>query len=222
MTLVLLSTEDATGGGLQRIVVKAAQAQRAQRSRPPLKFPAKHSTVNGNAALLADCEKYPKRRRSLATPFDHVVYIMDARRAWEVVPGAERPQPGHLQEGLAVLERQSVSYMEKKARGTLDDPEWTFLRPGFHAHLLVWERESLILPVMSHFRLGEDVIDVVNEHKACEVLEDRSRRHARYGYSKANAGALYLDEIAESAELRQRVLDSNESLQRIVTTLVEM
>jgi len=218
---VLIAAEDRTGGGLQQIIAKAVQARRAELGKPLLRFPPKHASLNGNAQLLADCEKYPQRRRNLPTPYDHVVYIMDARRSWGLVPGAAKPSPGRLEEGLAELERVVVASMEARARGMLNASAWAYLRPGFHAHVLVWERESLILPVLSHFSLGADIPEPAREMQAAEILTERARPSG-YGYSKADAGARFLNRIAENAELRDKVIQSNASLHRIIQALVDL
>jgi hypothetical protein len=220
VTFVLIAAEDRTGGGLQQIIVKAVQARRAQDKKPLLRFPPKHASLNGNAQLLADCEKYPLRRRK-PVPYDHVVYVMDARAAWDVVPGAVRPSQERLDEGLAKLERVVVRHMEARARGALDDATWDYLQPGFHAHLLLWERESLILPVLSHFGFGPDIPDVLHEQHATERVIERTRPSG-YGYSKPDAGARFLNAIAGDAALRDKVVQSNTSLQRIIQTLVDL
>src|SRR4051812_34914873 len=217
---VLISAEDRTGGGLQQIIVKAVQARRTQIGKPLLRFPPRHATLNGNAQLLADCEKYPLRRRK-PVPYDHVVYVMDARAAWDVVPGAARPSQERLEEGLAELERVVTAHMEARARGALDETAWAYLRPGFHAHLLVWERESLILPVLSHFNLGPDVPETIRQQRATEILVERTKPSG-YGYSKPDAGARFLSKIADDSQLRDKVIQSNASLQRIIQSLVEL
>jgi hypothetical protein len=220
VTFVLISAEDKTGGGLQQIIVKEVQARRTQLQRPLLRFPRKPGTLNGNGELLKDCGKYQLRRKKPG-PYDHVVYVMDARAAWDVVPGATRPAMERLEEGLAELERVAVAHMEARARGQLDDAAWAYLRPGFHAHLLIWERESLILPVLSRFDLGDDVLEPVRELHATEVLVERTKPSG-LGYSKPNDGRRLLGKIAESADLRNKVIQSNASLKRIIQTLVDL
>jgi hypothetical protein len=220
VTYVLIAAEDRTGRGLEQIVVKATQARRRQLDKPPLRFPDKHASLNGNTELLKDCAKYRFRRRYQQSPFDHVVYIMDARRSWNLV-GAKRPSPERLEDDLVELERSITACMEAKAREGLKDSEWDYIRSGFHAHMLVWERESLILPVLSHFNLGPDVTEPVRVMQAAETLVERSGSK-RFGYSKRDDGRRLLGAIAESAPLRDKVIQSNPSLQRIIQALVDL
>jgi hypothetical protein len=112
--------------------------------------------------------------------------------------------------------------MTRLAQGTRQDLEWKNIRAGFHAHVLVWERESLILPVADRLGLGASVSDVYAIRGAAEVVKEGFRRVKTRGYSKALDGREYLQRIAQDEALRATVLSSNASLRGMVEDLVAL
>lgn len=112
--------------------------------------------------------------------------------------------------------------MAELARGSRTEAQWKEIDAGFHAHVLVWERESLILPVADRLRLGEAIQDVYDERQAFETVRERFRLFRRLGYSKSSEGISLLEEVARSKELREIVLTSNPSLRAIVEDLASL
>jgi hypothetical protein len=220
VTSVHLVTEDRTGGGLAAVIHQAASYKRERSGKPPLRFSRKPSTVNGNAELLKQCEKYDLFRFKYSPRYTHVFYIIDARNAWDLPQLAvQAPQPPYEQSLPTFIEGTRRS-MARIARGIRSDQEWEKIRDGFHAHVLVWERESLILPVADRLGLGESVLAVYSARRAAESVEERFRNLGRgRGYNKAIDGPEYLQRIAHSEELRSIVLDANPSLCAIVEEL---
>lgn len=218
---VHLVTEDRTGGGLAAVIRQAASHKRERSGKPLLQFSRRPSTVNGNAELLKQCEKYDLFRFKYSPRYAHVFYIIDARNAWDLPQLAvQAPQQPYGQSLPAFIEGTRRS-MARIARGARPDQEWEKIRDGFHAHVLVWERESLILPVADRLGLGEPVQDVYSARRAAESVEERFRNLGRgRGYNKAIDGPEFLQRIAYSEELRTIVLEANPSLSTIVEELV--
>ncbi|WNG32507.1 hypothetical protein F0U61_01945 [Archangium violaceum] len=222
VTSVHIITEDKTGGGLEAIIRAEAQYQRQRAGRQPLRFPGTRGSINGNSQLLDQCRKYERFRFNYKPRIEHVFYVMDARNAWDLkqlgvqVPRApyEQSLPAFIatiQEGMATL-----------ARGSRTEQEWEKVRGGFHPHVLVWERESLILPVADRLGLGEPLPDVYAERGAADIVTDRFRRVKNRGYSKSIDGPEYLTRIAQDERLRAIVLASNASLRDIVEDLASL
>lgn len=185
-----------------------------------MQFSRKPSTVNGNAELLKQCEKYELFRFKYSPRYSHVFYIIDARNAWDLPQLAvEAPEPPYGK-NLPVFIESTRRSMARIARGARSDQEWEKIRDGFHAHVLVWERESLILSVADRLDLGEPVVDVYSARKAAESVKERFSNLGRgRGYNKAIDGPEYLQRIANSEELRAIVLEANPSLCAIVNDL---
>jgi hypothetical protein len=220
VTSVHLVTEDRTGGGLAVVLQAAATHKRRQSGRERLQFSRKPSTVNGNAELLKQCEKYDLFRFKYSPEYDHVFYVIDARNAWDLPQlGVQAPNPPYDQ-SMPGFMASICKRMAEIARGRRTDQQWADIQSGFHAHVLVWERESLILPVADRLGLGEAVKDIYIERRAAESVGVLFRsRGQRRKYDKAIDGPDYLQRIAESEELRAIVLESNPSLRAIVEEL---
>ncbi|WP_152621966.1 hypothetical protein [Archangium violaceum] len=93
MTRVHLVTEDRTGGGLAAVLHAEAEHQRRLCGKARLQF-SRPSTVNGNAELLKQCEKYELFRFNYSPRCDHVFYVIDARNAWDLPQlGVQAPPP---------------------------------------------------------------------------------------------------------------------------------
>ena len=223
MTSVHLVTEDRTGGGLAAVLREAAAHKRRQSGRARLEFSRKPSTVNGNAELLRQCEKYDLFRFEYSPRYEHVFYVIDARNAWDLSRlGVQAPQPPYDQ-SLPAFIAGIREKMVEIARGSRTEQQWEPIRSGFHAHVLVWERESLILAVAGQLGLGESVRDIYNERRAAESVGVRFRNLGnRRKYDKAIDGPEYLQLIAESEELRAIVLETNPSLRAIVEELASL
>ncbi len=223
VTSVHLVTEDRTGGGLAAVVQQAASHERERSGKAPLQFSRRPSTVNGNAELLKQCEKYEFFRFKYSPRYAHVFYVIDARNAWDLPQLAvQAPQPPYEQ-SLPVFIEGTRKSMARIARGARSDQEWEKIRDGFHAHVLVWERESLILPVADRLGLGGPVQDVYSARRAAEAVEERFRSLRRgRGYNKAIDGPEYLQRIAYSEELRSIVLEANPSLCAMVEELASL
>ncbi len=224
MTNVHLITEDRTGGGLEALLKAEAQSRRAQQGRPPLHFARKSGSVNGNAALLSQCGKYENFRFNYAPRMDHVFYVIDARNAWDLPPlGGQTPQPPYEHSLPPFIQtiREKMALLARAPSWTAQ--EWEELRAGFHAHVLVWERESLILPVADKLGLGEAVTDVYAERRAAEAVDERFRRiRKNLKYQKPVQGLQYLQRIAQDLVLREAVVASNASLRAIIDDLVSL
>lgn len=223
MTSVHLVTEDRTGGGLAIVIRQAASHKRRQRGRPPLQFSRRPSTVNGNAELLKQCEKYELFRFKYSPRYSHVFYVIDARNAWDLPQlGVQAPLPPYKQ-NLPAFIAGTRKGMARIARGAKSEQQWEEIRDGFHAHVLVWERESLILSVADRLGLGEPVEEIYDERRAAESVDARFRKLGkRRGYDKAIDGPEYLQRIAYSEELCAVVLETNPSLSAIVEELVTL
>jgi hypothetical protein len=221
--IIQLVTEDRTGSGLEQFLKAEAQSRWSQAGKTQLlRFARGRGDVNGNARLLEQCEKYELFRFRYRPRVDHVFYIIDARNAWDLKKlGVQVPQRPYDQ-SLPVFIEAVRKRMAELARGPRTEPQWKDIEDGFHAHVLVWERESLILPVADRLRLGEAVRDVYDERQAFETVRERFRLFRRLGYSKSSEGISLLEEVARSKELREIVLASNPSLRAIVEDLTSL
>ncbi|HEX8700623.1 MAG TPA: hypothetical protein VF815_17365 [Myxococcaceae bacterium] len=222
MIRVHLITEDRTGGGLDEVVQACVQAQRAESGKGPLGFSRMKGNVDGAAQLLKQCEKYELYRFNYSPRFDHVFYVIDARNAWRLPQlGVSAPEPPLSQSLPSFLDKMKKG-MEAIGRGLRTQDEWARIAEGFHPHVLVWERESLILPVADRLGLGDAVHDVYGERQAAENLSQRLRRLRNRKYDKAIHGPQFLGQIARDASLRAVVLDSNPSLRALVHEMVAL
>jgi hypothetical protein len=223
VTLVHLMTEDRTGGGLEAILRAEAQERWAQAGKGHLKFSSKSGTVNGNAQLLDQCRKYELFRFRYKPRLDHVFYVIDARNAWDLpqlrVTAPQPPYEESLPGFITTVRRE----MGKLARAQWTEVQWEEHGSGFHAHVLVWERESLILPVADRLDLGAPVRDTYAERSAAEAVTALfNQAGKRRAYSKAADGKRLLEQIARDAALRAVVLASNSSLRAIVEELASL
>ena len=223
MTRVHIITEDKTGGGLEAIIKQEVAHQRMSKELAPLEFSKLRGTVNGNAELLKQCGKYELFRFRYTPRFDHVFYVIDARNAWNLEQlGVEAPQPPY-EKSLPPFCDAIRKRMESLAKVGQTDEQWQRIRSGFHAHVLVWERESLILPVADQLGLGPAVADVYADRKATEFVQHRFEQTGKKrAYSKATDGKQFLDRIAYTEGLRTSVVSTNASLQAIVDELVSL
>ncbi|KFA93612.1 hypothetical protein Q664_07535 [Archangium violaceum Cb vi76] len=115
------------------------------------------------------------------------------------------------------------SRMAGIARGSRTEQQWAGIHEGFHAHVLVWERESLILPVADRLGLGKAVMDVYSARRAAEAVGELFRGLGkRRKYDKAIDGPEFLQRIADDIQLRTIVIESNPSLRSIVEELVSL
>lgn len=220
MTSVHLLTEDKTGGGLAAVIRSAASQQRQQLGKAPLHFSGRPSKLNGNAELLKHCGMY-ESYRFRSPRYDHVFYVIDARNVWDLL-GLKAPQPPYSQ-SLPAFVSTIRGKMAALACGQRTEQQWAEIERGFHAHVLVWERESLILPVADRLGLGEAVLDVYAERQAAEVVDVRFRGPGRRKkYDKAIDGPELLGRIARDREMLSIVLTSNPSLRAIVEDLVSL
>ncbi|WP_309888429.1 hypothetical protein [Archangium sp.] len=223
MTSVHIITEDKTGGGLEAIIKAEVAHQRMLKDLEPLEFSKVRGTVNGNAELLKQCEKYELFRFRYPKRFDHVLYVIDARNAWKLkqlgVAAPQQPYENSLPPFCDAI-REKLELLAKAER---TDEQWQPIRSGFHAHVLVWERESLILPVADQLGLGPAVADVYADRGAAESVTHRFEQTGKKrAYSKATDGKQFLDRIAYTEGLRTTVVGSNPSLQAIVDELVAL
>jgi hypothetical protein len=227
MTRVKLLCEDRTGRGLFQVIEKATQAARAAAGKAPLGFPRTRNLglMAGNTKLLEQCAKYTEFRFRSSPPWDHVVYVIDAYRLWDVsAVGIQAPLPNEdmdaYLDGLTVKARAE---MERRARGSQPADEWLRIADGFHAHVLVWERESLMLPVSDALGLGPPPPDLRSVRHAADWIDKRHQARAKgRSYEKAIQGPELLEQIANSSALRDRVLAQVQSLRAIVDSLVDL
>ncbi len=222
MIRVHLITEDRTGGGLDDLVRACVQARRAQEGREPLGFPRFKGNVDGAGQLLKECEKYELFRFNYTPRFDHVFYILDARNAWRLPQLAVRAPEPPLEHSLPRFFEGVKSGMTGIARGRRSAEEWSGISSGFHPHVLVWERESLILPVADRLGFGEAVSDVYEKRQAAELVDAMFRPVRHLKYSKAIHGTELLGRIAREPALRAIVLDSNPSLREVVDAMAAL
>jgi hypothetical protein len=219
---VRLITEDRTGGGLDEVVQACVQARRAQEGREPLGFPRKPGNVDGAAQLLKECTKYELYRFHHSPRSDHVFYVLDARNVWDLKQLGVTPPLPPLAQSLAPLLEGVKQGMIAMARERRTDDQWARISEGFHPHVLVWERESLILPVADRLGLGDAVANVYGARQAFEAVTELHRRTRRLKYSKAIHGPQYLKQIAHDASMRSTVLASNPSLRALVEELAAL
>lgn len=223
MTNVHLVTEDRTGGGLALFLRAAAEHLRQQQGRARLEFSRKPSTVNGNAELLKQCANYERFRFDYRPCYEHVFYVMDARNAWDLPQLGVQAPSSPYRDNLPGFMKAIRLKLEHLAQNERTPEQWAKIRGGFHAHVLVWERESLILPVADKLGLGEAVPDVYAERRAAEAVTHKFRHSGlKRKYDKAIDGPEYLKRIAQNEQLRATVLASNPSLQAIVDDLASL
>ncbi len=211
LTRVRILTEDKTGGGHEAIIKAAVNGKRKELGKSALAIDPNNGFAASNSDLLKKCKGY-RLLRSTGNRYHHVVYVVDARRSWEVCK-LEKPLAPYSVESLATLIEQVRAHMRNLAQS--EAPEWAELESGFHSHVLVWERESLMLPVAEQLGLGASLHDVYAEMQAFEWVRQRHQR-----YAKGLHGRPLLTMIAQSPELRALVLQSNSSLKAIVEDLV--
>lgn len=222
MTSVLIITEDKTGGGLEAVLRAEAQQRRQSRGRTPLHF-LQRFTVNGNAQLLEQCRKYENLRFNYKPRIDHVFCVIDARNAWNLPQlGVQAPREPYDQ-ALPPFIASIQESMRTLARGGKPEEQWpSRLRDGFHPHVLVWERETLILPVTDRLGLGEPLPDVCARRDAADIVKVRFGQVKTRGYAKSTDGREYLGRIAQEEPLRSIVFESNRYLRDIVEDLASL
>lgn len=223
MIRVNVLCEDRTGGGLAAVLQSASNRRRAADGRAPLVF-ARPGTVLNNYKLIEKCAGYDLLRFRTEPRFDHVYYVVDAKQLWDVsVLGLVPPQPSESASEFLVRARNAAgSAMTSRARGARDDAQWSEIAAGFHPCVLMWERESLILPVADVLGLGDPEPSSDDVRGADGWVESRFKKHLREKYNKATDGIRLLKRVADSAELTDRVLRANASLLEIVTSMVEL
>lgn len=223
VTSVHIITEDKTGGGLEAIIKAEVAHQRLLKELEPLEFSKSRGTVNGNAELLKQCLKYELFRFRYTPRIDHVLYVIDARNAWALEQlGVQAPRQPY-EKSLPSFCEAIRKKMESIAKAERTDEQWQRIRSGFHAHVLVWERESLILPVADQLGLGQAVADVYAERRAAESVAHRFQQTGKKrAYGKATDGKKFLDRIAWNEGLRTIVVGTNTSLKAIVDELVSL
>ena len=222
MTRVHFIAEDKTGGGLEAVLRAEANHRRALRGVAPLDFPRKPTSINGNAELLKQCAKYELYRFHYSPRIDHVFYVIDARNAWDLRQlRVQAPSPPYT-DSLAPFIAEVRTGMSRLAQGDKPNAEWARSSAGFHAHVLVWERESLLLPVLTQLGLGEPIADVCARRDAADIVKERFKRGATRAYGKGIDGPRYLSQIARDEGLRRVVFESNPYLQDIVEDLTAL
>ncbi len=224
MIRVNVLCEDRTGGGLAAVLQSAANRRRAAEGKPRLAF-APPGTVHNNYKLIERCLGYELLRFRTEPRFDHVYYIVDAKNLWDVgLLGLSPPQPQESPSDFLVRARDAARRaMTSRARGDhRSDHEWARISAGFHSCVLMWERESLILPVADELGLGDPEGNPDDVRGADGWVERRFRLHLKQKYSKAIDGKRLLTRIADSPDLFERVLRSNASLREIVSSMVAL
>lgn len=211
---VLILTEDKTGGGLEAFIKKAVNARRTR----PLAITLGSGWVRTNADLLKRCRAYSTERFTRARP-RHVVYVLDARNCWRLCQ-VEEPRPPHTVQSLEPHLARVRAHMTRLAQEGATN--WREIADGFHPHVLVWERESLMLPVADGIGLGDPEPDVYGTHGASDWVKRRFDMPGRQGYAKSVQGNLLLMDIVKNDDLMDRVLASNPSLRAIVDDLVRI
>lgn len=209
--LIDIYGEDRTGGGLQALLVAAAQARRDELGTPRLRVPQTYGTAKNNERLLRECEKYELRRFHSSVRFDHIFYVIDARNADHLMVLPSNDLPGYCD--------QLRGEMQRRARGKQTDPSWEGMKAGFHAHVLVWERESLILPVADALGLGKPHPNPHEHRQAAEWVDQRFRDTHGVKYAKGIDGLTLLSRIARDPALRDRVIAGNPSVAAMVEDL---
>jgi hypothetical protein len=112
--------------------------------------------------------------------------------------------------------------MLQLAEHASDAKYWAQFSGTCHCHLLVWERESIVLPVADRLDLGASEGDVFGVMNAAEWLRQRWLTHRNSGFSKALSTRGLLDTIAQQDELRSVAVACNSSLRAIVDGLVDL
>jgi hypothetical protein len=225
MIRVNLFCEDRTGTGLFRVIEKAVQTARSAEGKAPLTFPRRPGTIESNTKLLKQCSKYAWHRFQAAPGWDHIVYVIDAYRLWDVDEIDIDPPPqqsARMSSYLAKLIAKARAVMERRARDTSSDEEWQSISGGFHPHVLVWERESLMLPVSEALGLGPPPPDPQAERHAAGWVSKRHQEYRRGPYEKSVQGPTFLEQIATAHHLRDRVLAHTPSLAAVVDELVAL
>ncbi len=223
MIRVNVLCEDRTGGGLAALLQSAANRLRAAAGKPRLAF-APPGTVHNNYKLIekfSECELLRFRRDPRS---DHVYYVIDAKNLWDIsLMKLLPPQPQEPPSDFLVRARDAAGReMTSRARGDhRSDDEWARISAGFHPCVLMWERESLILPVADGLGLGDPEVDTDHVSGASGWVERRFRNLSKR-YSKAVHGKVLLTKIAESPDLTDRVLRCNASLRDIVSSMVAL
>ncbi len=219
MIRVSLLCEDRTGGGLAEVLQRAANAARSTAGKPPIAFgPA--GTLLNNHELIRRCRAYDLLRFRTSPAADHVYYVVDAKRLWDLkFLHLTAPAPGESPlDFLRRAEEAACRAMIREARSDRGEEEWLTIATGFHPHVLLWERESLIVAVSDAVNLGPpDDADKVRNADAW--VGQRFRQHRNAKYVKGRDGILLLREIAASAELRDRILHANASVRAIVDSM---
>jgi len=223
VTRVNVLCEDRTGGGLAAVLQSASNRRRAAEGKSRLSF-APPGTVLNNHKLIDKCAGYDLLRFRSQPRFDHVYYVVDAKQLWDVdAVGLVPPQPNEpAPEFLARAQKAAYGAMSSRARGARDDVQWAEISAGFHPCVLMWERESLILPVADALGLGVPELSSDEVRRADGWVDNRFKQHLKGKYNKATDGIRLLKRIAESNELTERVLRANASLLEIVTSMVEL
>lgn len=223
MTRVNVLCEDRTGGGLAAVLQSAANQRRAAAGKAPLEF-ARPGTVLNNHALIEKCRGYDLLRFRAEPRSDHIYYVVDAKRLWDVKSlELDAPQPNESAADFLVRSRHAAHrVMTSHARGNRSDVQWAEISSGFHPCVLFWERESLILPVADAFGLGEPEINPDSVRAADGWVGDRFKRYGQGKYNKATDGIRLLRRIAYTPELMERVLNANASLREIVSSMVAL
>ena len=212
MIRVDLYCEDKTGTGLGELIRRCV----FDGFKARLHIPNMMGRVHGANELLRQCEKF----QNLVGGGRHVVYIIDGYAAWDLglaglsprVP--PEPLDSYADKLVAVLKTE----MERRASGgRAGEDGWKSIRGTFHAHVLLWERESLLLPVLEHLGLGPSIANSFETLHAAGAVSARFReRDRRNPYNKAVDGPRLLEKIAASAELRAVVLQAVPSFRAIV------
>lgn len=224
MTWVNVLCEDRTGGGLAAVLQSASNRRRAAEGKARLKF-ARPGTVLNNYKLIEKCAGYELLRFHSSPRYDHVYYVVDAKNLWHIgLLGLLPPQPQESPTAFWVRAQEAARVaMMSRARGDRrSDEEWEKIASGFHPYVLMWERESLILPVSDALRLGDPAADPDDVRGADGWVEKRFKERLKQKYNKAIDGMRLLKQIADSAELTDRVLSANASLGEIVSSMVAL
>lgn len=223
MTRVNVLCEDRTGGGLATVLQRASDQLRDAEGKPRLEFMPPGTLLN-NHALIEKCRGYDLLRFHKSPTCDHVYYVVDAKRLWDLgYLGLKPPQPNEApSDFLARARYVAHAAMAARARGDRDDAQWAEISDGFHPCVLMWERESLIVPVADALGLGDPEADPDGVRGADAWVERRFRIHRNEKYAKSTDGLMLLRRIAYSPPLLDRVLQANASLREIVSSMVAL
>ncbi len=222
MIRVRVFTEDRTGGGLEALIQAETRDRRNAAGCQPLGFlPSRR--INGADQLLKAVEAYQEARFSVRPRPDHVLYVMDAKECWGRLDLAT-PRPPYSPASLGPSLEQARARMKERAQRRTDPKLWGDLQSGCHCHLLVWERESVVLPVADRLGLGDAKADAYEVVNAFQWVKGRAheRDTERRGFSKSTGTIHLLKMIANDDELRRLAVQANGSLGAIVDTLVAL